>query len=215
MTRSGPEPEPEPGSGTGVKVALPIVMGEDPEPAAGVGAGSATVEPPITIDGGRPPPLPLPEPGRERVVPEMTIGGPPGVRVWPPPTRPPAEEVRVIPEIVTTEGGEPPPLPGASGVLGGRAMVDEPMTTAVPLGARETGVPEIVTAGAPGVMVFVPMMRLEPWKDAVADPTIRGTTGGGVTCGLGDGLAGSPPGLPPPGLPPVPGSDGSCGSCGF
>ena len=85
MMRSGPGLEPEPA--IGVKVAPATVMGQPgPEPAAaGVGAGRGTVEPPMIIDGGNAPPLPslplLPEPGRDRVVPDTTTGGPPGVRV--------------------------------------------------------------------------------------------------------------------------------------
>ena len=123
-----------------------------------------------------------------------------------------------MPEMVTTEGGEPPLLPGAAGEPGpGRLMVEEPMTTAVALGARETGVPEIITAGAPGVMVFVPIISVELEITAVAEPTTRGAgpgVGPGVICGLAAGLAGLSGGEPEPefgslpleGSPPLDGS---------
>ena len=223
-TRSGPGFEASLLPGTGVNVAPLIVIGEpepEPEPATGVGAGRGTVEPPIMIEGGRPPPL-LPEPGRERVVPDTTTGGPPGVKVWLPTTRPEPEGVSAMPDTVTTDGGEPPLLSGAAGDPGdGRLMVEEPITTAVALGARETGVPEIITAGAPGVMVFVPMISVELCITAVAEPTTRGAGAGvgpGVMAGLGAGLAGLSgcgffPGsepdtgsLPPEGSPSLDGS---------
>lgn len=41
-------------------------------------------------------------------------------------------------------------------------MVEPPTATAVPDGRRETEVPEIVRAGAPGLSVWLPKMISEP-----------------------------------------------------
>ena len=38
------------------------------------------------------------------------------------------------------------------------ASVDVPITTAVPAGAKDTGVPDTVIAGPPGIRVWPPIM---------------------------------------------------------
>lgn len=44
----------------------------------------------------------------------------------------------------------------------GNEYMDPPTAIAVPKSRNVTGVPEIVTASAPGVRVCVPMVRVEP-----------------------------------------------------
>lgn len=72
-------------------------------------------------------------------VPEIVIAGAPGVTVWEPMTMGPSPAVG---------------LDWAAWVIG---MVLVPITIAVGIDARLTGVPEMVIAGAPGVMVWEPM----------------------------------------------------------
>jgi hypothetical protein len=71
------------------------------------------------------------------VVPPTVKAEEPGRTVWLPTTR------RIAPEVVSSEG---------TAAAGEREVV-APFTTTTPLEARDMVVPEIVTAGAPGLMV--------------------------------------------------------------
>ena len=115
--------------------------------------------------------------GREIVVPETVMAGPPGVTVWPPTMYTEADDVRVTPPTVIIAGA------AGADAAPGSAIVADPMANAVPLGARETRVPEIVTAGAPGKMVWEPTISVEPDITAVAEPLTSGAAEGGVVVG--------------------------------
>ena len=80
----------------------------------------------------------MPDVAREYVVPPTVTADEPGRTAWEPTTR------SVAPDVVTSEG---------AGVIAAGSEVVAPLTTTTPLEARDIVVPEIVTAGAPGVIV--------------------------------------------------------------
>lgn len=144
----------------GVRTAPSTVIGAPGEaPGEGPGVGRATAVPSMTMVPGELELLPAPADGKLRTAPDMVTGAPPGVSVVSSATTTPAVEVIGMPEIVITAG----PLPDApllAGVGPGRAMVVPPMATAVPLGLKETVVPEMTVTWL-GSIVLVPMTIAE------------------------------------------------------
>ena len=88
----------------------------------------------------------------DKTSPEIVTAGPPGIKVCVPMTKSDWElAVRVdLPRVRMGRFGEVE--------MGGSGMVEEPKTSAVPDGASETMVPEMVNAGPPGMRVWLAIM---------------------------------------------------------
>lgn len=116
-----------------------------------VRSGNGIADSPITMA--------VPSGANETRVPPNVIAEPPGISVCGPRMKmDPETAVKDRPLTCMTAGGVIVALMTDRLSTG---IVDPPIINAFPSIASETGIPEIVTAAAPGVTVFVPMMRAE------------------------------------------------------
>lgn len=110
-----------------------------------------TLDPPTTIA--------VPCAGSETKYPENIIAGAPGVIVCMPMKRSEAGPRVIVPRPCIMK------VAGRDAIIiarSGNEYIDPPIAIPVPELRSETGVPEIITAGAPGIIVRVPMIRVEP-----------------------------------------------------